>query len=119
MTTSIISSESQSNVNRQKHSIRKVFNKYKYRGRVHDSRLWQLVEELAKSDLVPPELAFESPSFKDICDKFLEKMESCSDVEYHCRMFLTICSKFSGSRIAFVGREIQRDLRSEGVIINI
>ena len=74
---------------------------------------------MAKFDLVPPELAFESPSFKDICNKFIEKMESCSDVEYHCRMFLKICSNFGGSRIAIVGRDIQRDLRSEGVIINI
>ena len=119
MTTSNISSESQSNVNIQKHLIRKVFKKYKYHGQVHDSRLWQLVEELAKSDLVPPELAFKSPSFKDICDKFLEKMESCPDIEHHCRMFLNICSEFSGSRIAIVGRDIQRDLMSEGVIINI
>ena len=119
MFTSNNSSDSQSDVNRQKHLIRKVFNKYKYGERVHDSRLWQLVEEMVKSDLVPPELAFKSPSFKDICDNFIEKMESCSDVEYHCRMFLIICSEFGGSRIAIVGRYIERDLRSEGVIINI
>ena len=119
MSISNISSKSQSDVNRQKHLIRKVFKKYKYRGRVHDSRLWQLVEEMAKSDLIPPELAFKSPSFEDICDKFIEKMESCSDVEYHCRIFLIICSEFGGSRIAIAGRDIQGDLRSEGVIINI
>ena len=119
MSTSNISLESQSNVMRQKHLIRKVFNKYKYRGRVRDSRLWQLAKEMAKSDLVPPELALKSPSFKHICNGFIEKMESCRDVEYHCRMFLKICSKFSGSHIAIVGRDIQRDLRSEGVIINI
>ena len=119
MTTSNIFLESQYDVKRQKHLIRKVFNKYKIHGQIHDSRLWQLAEEMAKSDLVPPELAFKSPSFEDICDNFIEKMESCSDVEYHCRMFLKICSEFSGSRIAFVGRDIQRDLRSEGVIINI
>ena len=119
MSTSNISSESQSNVNRQKHLIRRVFNKYKYGGRVHDSRLWQLAKELAQFDLIPPELAFKSPSSEDICDNFIEKMESCSDVEYHCTMFLKICSEFGGSRIAIVGRDIQRDLRSEGVIINI
>ena len=119
VSTSNISSGSQSDVNRQKHLIRKVFKKYKYRGQVHDSRLWQLPKELAQFDLIPPELAFKSPSFEDICDNFIEKMESCPDVEYHCRMFLKICSEFAGSRIAIVGRDIQRDLRSEGVIINI
>ena len=64
-------------------------------------------------------LQFKSPSFKDICNEFIKKMDSCSDVKYHCRMFLKICSEFSGSRIAIIGKDIQRDLRSEGVIINI
>ena len=118
-TSSNISLESQSDVNRQKRLIRKVFKKYKYRVRVHDSRLWQLAEEMAQSDLIPLELVFKSPSFEDICDNFIEKMESCSDVEYHCRMFLKICSEFGGGRIAIAGRDIERDLRSEGVIINI
>ena len=54
-----ISSKSQSDVNRQKDLIKKVFKKYKYRVRVHDSRLWQLAQEMAQFDLVPPELAFE------------------------------------------------------------
>ena len=64
MTTSNISSDFQFDVNTQKHLIRRVFNKYKYGGRVHDSCLGQLVKELAKSDLVPPELAFKSPHLK-------------------------------------------------------
>ena len=46
-------------------------------------------------------------------------METCSDVEYYLKMFLKTCSKFGGSRIAMAGRDIQRDLRSEDVIINI
>ena len=74
---------------------------------------------MAKSDLVPPDLAFKSPLFKDVCDKFIEKMESFSDVKYHCRMFLKICSEFGSSRIAIGGRDIEHDLRNEGVIINI
>lgn len=74
---------------------------------------------MAKSDLVSPDLAFKTPSFKDVCDNFIEKMESCSDVKYYCRMFLKIRSDFGSSHIAIGGRDIERDLRNEGVIINI
>ena len=119
LTFSNVFSESQTDVNRQKHLISKVFNNYKSHEQVHDSRLWQLAEEMAKFDLIPPELAFKSPSFEDICDNFIEKMELSPDVNYQCKMFLKICSEFNGSHIAIAGRDIRRDLRSEGVIINM
>ena len=115
--TSNVPSESQSDAIKQNYLIRKIFEKHKYHGQVvHGSHLWQLAEEMAQFGLVPPELAFNLPSFEDICDNFIEKMESCSDVEYQCRMFLRICSKFGGSHIAMIGKDIQYDLRREGVI---